>query len=193
MSKLNVLDILEVDLEKVIKFAQNYLSADKGVKKNIIKYIADVEKIYNKLIENTIPFYEILYNDKNFEEKFPIQYAKFMSAYSYNRRDYFYSCLRVQEGISVLEKKKRYFQKNNINKDYLDSPLFRNYDLSTAIDTALDDFERHLREISSKMKQGEYTESRKQLQLFTDDTRPTFKHIQRLLVDLENLKWKLDS
>jgi hypothetical protein len=75
-----------------------------------ISFIEETEKAYTAIIDSIPPFYEMIYDDKNFAEKLPAQHSEFVRRfYRSNVPEVRLRCSTVQELRTMEDNVKRKF------------------------------------------------------------------------------------
>jgi hypothetical protein len=104
-----------------------------------ISFIEETEKAYTAIIDSIPPFYEMIYDDKNFAEKLPAQHSEFVRRfYRSNVPEVRLRCSTVQELRTMEDNVKRKFSfrgSSEIIQTLSNLWLLRDYTVSDALNS----------------------------------------------------------
>jgi hypothetical protein len=130
-----------------------------------ISFIEETEKAYTAIIDSIPPFYEMIYDDKNFAEKFPAQHSEFVRRfYRSNVPEVRLRCSTVQELRTMEDNVKRKFSfrgSSEIIQTLSNLWLLRDYTVSDAFNSIYGEFYSQLGQVYDLLEQGRAQEARK--------------------------------
>src|SRR5215213_5849867 len=104
-----------------------------------ISFIEETESLYRNNTDSIPPFYEMIYDDKNFAEKFPAQHSEFVRRfYRSNVPEVRLRCSTVQELRTMEDNVKRKFSfrgSSEIIQTLSNLWLLRDYTVSDALNS----------------------------------------------------------